>query len=94
MYDVSVVTLTRTDTTLDHSQKAEKVCVALPSEGHDAPKIRADVVGEKKCDLRKGIDHAKPNGRWEPRERELPFKKSCCKRRRTAFQGFTDLGVQ
>ena len=26
MYDVSVVTLTRTDTTLDHSQKAEKVC--------------------------------------------------------------------
>ena len=29
MYDVSVVTLTRTDTTLDHSQKAEKVCCFL-----------------------------------------------------------------
>ena len=26
--DISVVTLIRTDTTLDHSQKAEKVCVA------------------------------------------------------------------
>jgi hypothetical protein len=25
--DISVVTLIRTDTTLDHSQKAEKVCV-------------------------------------------------------------------
>ena len=25
--NVSVVTLTRTDTTLDHSQKAEKVCI-------------------------------------------------------------------
>ena len=28
MYVVSVVTLTRTDTTLDHGQKAEKVCLA------------------------------------------------------------------
>ena len=27
--DISVVTLIRTDTTLDHSQKAEKVCVPL-----------------------------------------------------------------
>ena len=26
--DISAVTLVRTDTTLDHSQKAEKVCVA------------------------------------------------------------------
>ena len=25
--DISVVTLIRTDTTLDHSQKAEKVCI-------------------------------------------------------------------
>ena len=30
--DISVVTLIRTDTTLDHSQKAEKVC-AIASEG-------------------------------------------------------------
>jgi hypothetical protein len=28
--DISVVTLIRTDTTLDHSQKAEKVWVTLP----------------------------------------------------------------
>ena len=27
--DISVVTLIRTDTTLDHSQKAEKVCIAM-----------------------------------------------------------------
>ena len=27
--DISVVTLIRTDTTLDHSQKAEKVCTVL-----------------------------------------------------------------
>ena len=27
-------TLTRTDTTLDHSQKAEKVCGAVPAEQH------------------------------------------------------------
>ena len=27
--DISVVTLIRTDTTLDHSQKAEKVCYLL-----------------------------------------------------------------
>jgi len=27
--DISVVTLIRTDTTLDHSQKAEKVCTSL-----------------------------------------------------------------
>ena len=27
--DISVVTLIRTDTTLDHSQKAEKVCILL-----------------------------------------------------------------
>ena len=27
--DISVVTLIRTDTTLDHSQKAEKVCICL-----------------------------------------------------------------
>jgi len=27
--DISVVTLIRTDTTLDHSQKAEKVCMCL-----------------------------------------------------------------
>ena len=27
--DISVVTLTRTDTTLDHSQKAEKVCALV-----------------------------------------------------------------
>ena len=29
--DISVVTLIRTDTTLDHSQKAEKVCLAATS---------------------------------------------------------------
>ena len=28
--DISVVTLIRTDTTLDHSQKAEKVCCEVP----------------------------------------------------------------
>ena len=28
--DISVVTLIRTDTTLDHSQKAEKVCSSTP----------------------------------------------------------------
>ena len=27
--DISVVTLIRTDTTLDHSQKAEKVCIYM-----------------------------------------------------------------
>ena len=27
--DISVVTLIRTDTTLDHSQKAEKVCIYI-----------------------------------------------------------------
>jgi hypothetical protein len=27
--DISVVTLIRTDTTLDHSQKAEKVCMQM-----------------------------------------------------------------
>jgi hypothetical protein len=27
--DISVVTLIRTDTTLDHSQKAEKVCLTV-----------------------------------------------------------------
>ena len=31
--DISVVTLIRTDTTLDHSQKAEKVCVSSQAEG-------------------------------------------------------------
>ena len=30
--DISVVTLIRTDTTLDHSQKAEKVCTQLEEE--------------------------------------------------------------
>ena len=30
--DISVVTLIRTDTTLDHSQKAEKVCGEVPAE--------------------------------------------------------------
>ena len=29
--DISVVTLIRTDTTLDHSQKAEKVCTTILS---------------------------------------------------------------
>jgi hypothetical protein len=32
--DISVVTLIRTDTTLDHSQKAEKVCCG---DGGDRP---------------------------------------------------------
>ena len=32
--DISVVTLIRTDTTLDHSQKAEKVCLSPSSSGH------------------------------------------------------------
>ena len=31
--EISVVTLIRTDTTLDHSQKAEKVCYYLASAG-------------------------------------------------------------
>ena len=31
--DISVFTLIRTDTTLDHSQKAEKVCYELASAG-------------------------------------------------------------
>ena len=32
--DISVVTLIRTDTTLDHSQKAEKVCIHMGSSAH------------------------------------------------------------
>ena len=31
--DISVVTLIRTDTTLDHSQKAERVCYYMASAG-------------------------------------------------------------
>ena len=38
--DISVVTLIRTDTTLDHSQKAEKVC-AVPGSKLDANKLCA-----------------------------------------------------
>ena len=32
--DISVVTLIRTDTTIDHSQKAEKVCSFIPAQAH------------------------------------------------------------
>ena len=32
--DISVVTLIRTDTTLDHSQKAEKVCIHWHWQAH------------------------------------------------------------
>ena len=34
--DISVVTLIRTDTTLDHSQKAEKVCAPSGLKAHPA----------------------------------------------------------
>ena len=71
--DISVVTLIRTDTTLDHSQKAEKVCLvtatlkhprcthlAWPSISRHAPSVCAATwaAGEVEC-------------RWEPR---LPQK--------------------
>ena len=36
--DISVVTLIRTDTTLDHSQKAEKVCTGAAALLHVAPR--------------------------------------------------------
>ena len=54
--DISVVTLIRTDTTLDHSQKAEKVCtqleeVLMSSRRHAMHGYRAtvghDVVNSK-----------------------------------------------
>ena len=41
--NISVVTLIRTDTTLDHSQKAEKVC----SNKADRPSYRAHSVGQR-----------------------------------------------
>ena len=40
--DISVVTLIRTDTTLDHSQKAEKVCTAC-KEGVKSFKLNTQV---------------------------------------------------
>ena len=39
--DISVVTLIRTDTTLDHSQKAEKVCITLDTYKDLKPKLSA-----------------------------------------------------
>ena len=42
--DISVVTLIRTDTTLDHSQKAEKVCVLMGSCAPGRPRRRQRVV--------------------------------------------------
>ena len=43
--DISVVTLIRTDTTLDHSQKAEKVCPRTPRPSSDKNKA----VGANVC---------------------------------------------
>ena len=43
--DISVVTLIRTDTTLDHSQKAEKVCLNIDREEHcNLRAVRQDVM--------------------------------------------------
>ena len=38
--DISVVTLIRTDTTLDHSQKAEKVCCSRASAWGGSQRIK------------------------------------------------------
>ena len=46
--DISVVTLIRTDTTLDHSQKAEKVCSLLER--------LTDIIEQKEC---AGESHAR-----------------------------------
>ena len=40
--DISVVTLIRTDTTLDHSQKAEKVCSSSRKRGRTLRTVTSD----------------------------------------------------
>ena len=40
--DISVVTLIRTDTTLDHSQKAEKVCSSSRKRGRTSTSVTPD----------------------------------------------------
>ena len=39
--DISVVTLIRTDTTLDHSQKAEKVCSTYARRTHSSSEVQS-----------------------------------------------------
>ena len=45
--DISVVTLIRTDTTLDHSQKAEKVCMIRDLHFSKKPEGNKPVISNK-----------------------------------------------
>ena len=47
--DISVVTLIRTDTTLDHSQKAEKVCVEQPASKAAGEQCKHRSVSHSGC---------------------------------------------
>ena len=88
--DISVVTLIRTDTTLDHSQKAEKVCLgrgetaieamamdlALREQVHSTPRVPR--AWRADCERENNWEIADGSSqRWQLLESELPHEKFC-----------------
>ena len=88
--DISVVTLIRTDTTLDHSQKAEKVCLgrgetaiearamdlASREQIHSTPRVPR--AWRADCERENNWEIADGSSqRWQLLESELPHEKFC-----------------
>ena len=88
--DISVVTLIRTDTTLDHSQKAEKVCLvrgdtaieatavdmASREQMHSTPRVPR--AWRAYCEREHNWEIADGSSQsWQLLESELPHEKFC-----------------
>ena len=71
--DISVVTLIRTDTTLDHSQKAEKVCL----ENSRLQLPLCDVLGAQRR-IEKHIENKREREGERERERERERRVEDC----------------